>query len=301
MKVLVTGANGFIGSNLAKACLNKKHDILAISRNTTNISCYKNKQCNIQDIDTLTKDITTFKPNVVIHCAWDGGNSYTDINDKKQFNNVTNSLKLLDTISSLKNIHFICIGSAAEYGNYNDQINENFIEHPISFYGVSKFSFKMLSNIFCKKHDILWSWVRPFYTYGPHDVATRLIPKTIISCLKNEKIELNSCNSIIDYLYIDDFVDGLVNIFENKFVGVYNICSGKQYEIKTIINKIQKLCKNNSSIAFNKNFDREKFPNYICGDSSKLIKQSNNKWYPKINLDDGLTKTIMHYETILNN
>lgn len=301
MKVLITGANGFIGSNLVRACLNKKYKVFAISRSTTNSSSLKHKQCDIEDIDTLTKDVLTFNPDVVIHCAWGGGNSYKDVNDKKQFDNITNSLKLLNTISNLKKTHFICIGSAAEYGNYKSLINENFVELPTNFYGISKFSFKMLSNSFCKDHNILWSWVRPFYTYGPQDVITRLIPKTIISCLKDEKIELNSCNSIIDYLYIEDFIEGIMHIFENQLLGVYNICSGNQYKIKTIVNQIQKLCKGNSQIIFNKSLNREKNSNYICGDNRKLIKNTNNIWTPKVCLNEGLIKTIKYYETILNN
>lgn len=301
MKILITGASGFIGINLTKAFLKKEYKIFSISRNNTNIFLNNVifKQCDINNIENLANDILEFDPNVVIHCAWDGGNSYIDINNQKQFNNVLNSYKLLEVISKLKKVHFICMGSATEYGETNIIIDETTIENPNSFYGISKFSFKMLSYNFCKQNKIQWSWIRPFYTYGPHDITTRLIPKTIISCLHGENIELNSCNSVIDYLFIDDFVDGVINIVEKKLEGVYNICSGKQFLIKDIINEIYHLCGNKNKIIFNKNLDRTNFPNFICGSNNKLINKTKN-WFPKFNLNDGLIKTINFYEKLSN-
>ena len=299
MKILITGANGFIGYNLVKSCLQKQYSLFLISRNNTNISTLNYRQCSIENIDTLTKEILEFNPDVVVHCAWDGGNSYIDIHNKKQFNNVLYGLKLLQILTPLKKVHFICLGSAAEYGDKSEIINEEILEQPINFYGISKLSFKELSYIFCKNNNILWTWVRPFYTYGPRDVSTRLIPKTIISCLKNEDIELNSCDSITDYLFIEDFISGLICIIEKKIEGVYNICSEKQFEIKTIIKTIHNLCGSKAKINFNKNLDRKKFPSFICGSNKKFI-NATKTWKPNTDLNNGLINTIAFYETLNN-
>jgi len=301
MKVLITGANGFIGYNLTKACLNQQHDLLLFSRSVTNIASLNYRCWDFKNVEVLTNDILNFKPDAVVHCAWDGGNSYSDIHNKKQFSNVLYSLKFLEIVAKLKNVHFIGLGSAAEYGNSSEIINEEITELPINYYGMSKLSFKEVSYEYCKKNNLLWTWVRPMYTYGPHDVISRLIPKTIINCLQNKDVELSSCSSIIDYLYIDDFVDGIIKILEQQLEGVYNVCSGKQFEIKTIVNTIHELCGSKNKIFFNKELDRKNFPQKICGSNNKLINASNKSWQPKINLIDGLTKTINFYETFNNN
>ena len=193
MKVLITGSNGFIGSNLVKCLLKKQHEIFAISRNDYNLKSLNIifKKIDIENIKSIEKDILDFNPNIVIHCAWDGGNSFVDVNNSIQFNNIIWSYELLEIISKINIKHYICIGSASEYGNTNNEvIDELFKENPINLYGISKFSFKVLSEHFCKINNIPWSWIRPFYTYGPNDVSTRLIPKIINNMLAINKIIL---------------------------------------------------------------------------------------------------------------
>ena len=304
MKIFITGANGFIGSNLTKALVKLQHDVFATSQNNTNLVILKNdirfKTCKLENIESLSADIIEFNPDAVVHCAWEGGNSYSDIYDANQFDNVKYSHALLKTLCNLNNIHFIGIGSASEYGTNINVISEEEKENPTTPYSISKFSFKMVSEHYCGTNNIAWSWIRPFYTYGPYDITTRLIPKTIISCLRGDSIELNSCSSIIDYLFIEDFVGGLINIIEKRLEGVYNICSSEQIEIKSIVNSIHELCQSKSKISFNKDLDRKNFPNFICGTNKKLINNTDT-WRPKINITDGLIKTIKYYETIYNN
>ena len=93
----------------------------------------------------------------------------------------------------------------------------------------------------CKQNNIDWAWVRPCYVYGPGDVFTRLIPTVINKFLTNEEVILDECNKTIDYMYIDDFVDLLYKLLISEYTGIYNICSGYQYNLKEVINKIFKL------------------------------------------------------------
>jgi nucleoside-diphosphate-sugar epimerase len=302
VKILITGANGFIGSNLVKCLLKKQHEIFAISRNDYNLKSLDIliKKLDIENIKSITQDIIDFKPNVVIHCAWDGGNKFSDVNGIVQVNNINWSFQLLEIVSKINIEHYICIGSASEYGNTDEIIDETFSENPINLYGISKFSFKVLSEHFCKINNIKWSWIRPFYTYGLNDVKTRLIPKIINKCISDVDIELDSCSSVVDYLYIEDFVKGIETIVDSKLEGIYNICSGNQYLIKDIIRYIQDITNSNSIITFNEKLNRIQYPTRICGDNKKLLNNSN--WKPEVNIIDGLKKTIKHfYETLNNN
>jgi dTDP-D-glucose 4,6-dehydratase len=83
--------------------------------------------------------------------------------------------------------------------------------------------------------------IRPVYTYGPKDVETRLMPKVIKTLLNNQDLKLNSCQSVIDYLYIDDFVKAVESIIDNELQGIYIICSNTENKINKLIIKIRTL------------------------------------------------------------
>lgn len=280
MKIVVTGANGFLGSNFIKKLQNEKHEICSIIRSTIN----------------PFEKILEFEPDVVVHFAWDGGNNYESVSDVKQFDNVINGIELLNTLNMLsKKPKFVGIGSFSEYGNLKHPAIETDIEYPNNLYGLSKYTFKNYSEILCEKFNMNWVWVRPCYTYGPGDVSTRLIPKVIKTIINNQKLELDSCNKIIDYLYIDDFTNYLYTlVIGDNTNGIYNLCSGNQYNLKEVINTICKLMNSSNYITFNTNPSRNLTSPIICGYNYKIKKYS--KITKLTELTSGLNKTINYYK-----
>ena len=280
MKIVVTGANGFLGSNFIKKLQNEKHEICSIIRSTIN----------------PFEKILEFEPDVVVHFAWDGGNNYESVSDVKQFDNVINGIELLNTLNMLsKKPKFVGIGSFSEYGNLKHPAIETDIEYPNNLYGLSKYTFKNYSEILCEKFNMNWLWVRPCYTYGPGDVSTRLIPKVIKTIINNQKLELDSCNKIIDYLYIDDFTNYLYTlVIGDNTNGIYNLCSGNQYNLKEVINTICKLMNSSNYITFNTNPSRNLTSPIICVYKYKIKKYS--KITKLTELTSGLNKTINYYK-----
>lgn len=292
MNILVTGANGFLGSNLIDSLSKQNHNIYALSINDNNLKKFNNikfDSMKLNNIALLKNKILAFKPEVVIHCAWIGANAYKDINDIRQFDNVKYSLDLLQILKEINNLYFVCIGSMAEYGIKDFKVSEEELEDPRSMYGVSKYMLKLYSKIICEKNNFKWLWIRPSYVYGENDVETRLIPRVITKCLKNENLVLNSCDSVVDYIYIKDFVDGVCELIYTSSEGVYNICSGEQYCIKDIVTIIHKISNTKSSIFFDSSLDREGFSKYICGVNTKIIKKTN--WLPQTKINQGLIRT----------
>lgn len=296
MKILITGANGFLGSNTLRIALKKGHEIFAISQNNNNIQDLNDKiyfrENRSYDYYNLRKEIVDFCPDVIMHFAWWGGNNYNDTNSIDQYNkNIPLAISLLEISKDcFKTPKFIGIGSFAEYGILSTKAKEDQPELPNSNYGLSKNIVKNISKLFCEQYSMEWSWIRPCYVYGPGDVKTRLIPKTISKLKLDKTIELNSCTSIIDYIFIDDFCDASITIAENTTNGIFNICSGNEYNIKSVVKIIADKLNNNSELIFNPKLDREKFPKYICGSNEKLFRVLN--WIPKITIESGISKTI---------
>ena len=296
MKILITGANGFLGFNIIDRLLKSNHDILALSRNFDRFTQIKNTKIKfskiISNLYTCQADvITDFIPDIAIHCAWAGGNNYNDINHTDQYNNISAGISLLEILSRLKKPPtFIGVGSFAEYGKIETKALESQLENPITHYGLAKNTFKNISKLFCELNSMQWTWIRPCYIYGNGDVETRLIPSIIYKIKKGEQITLDSCNTTIDYLHITDFSRAIQSIINTNQIGIFNVCSGKEYYLKDIINYIieKKNCYN--QIVFNNPADRKYSSKYICGDNNKII--TNTNWMPKINIYDGINSLI---------
>lgn len=296
MKILITGANGFLGSHLLEV-LYKTHKIYAISKNSNNIShlldSVKFDSVIMSEIHTLEKKIDHFAPDIVLHFAWEGGNAFNATNNLNQFENLKSSI---DFINLFKNKpykpKFIGIGSFAEYGNKKIKIKESSVTIPKNLYGFTKLGFKNYSEEFCKQMQMDWVWIRPCYIYGPKDVESRIIPKIIKKILIGESVILDECKSSVDYLYISDFVILLHSVIEKNATGVFNLCSGHKYEIKKIISII---CKNlnvnvDEKIKFDSSLNRKNAPTTIWGDPSKVKKITDHKVF--VNIEEGINKTI---------
>ena len=295
MKILITGAGGFLGSNICNL-LSKKHEILAISRNfeklnrESNIICHK---LDMADYNLLKEQVQNFIPEVVIHCAWMGGNSSRDIIELWQADNIIYSNELLKFCSSLGIRHFIGFGSSAEYGNHLCKLNELTVCKPTTMYGITKNSFRHIAENYCESNNINFSWVRPVFTYGPRDVETRLIPKAIISFLKNQDLVLNKCSAVVDYLFVEDFCKAIQCIVEQEIIGDFTISSDDEINIKKLVEMIYEKINSKSNLIFDES-KPDYSHQYVCGSSEKL--KSLSDWRPLISLDNGLDKTISYFE-----
>jgi nucleoside-diphosphate-sugar epimerase len=300
MNVIVTGGNGFLGSNVVRKLLLDKHNVYVFSKNTNNINdIIKNikfTRASNDELNLYKKDIEEFSPDIIFHFGWSGGNNYNAVNNISQFyDNVGPTIDLISMLGDLnKKPKFIGVGSFAEYGNQEILINENVYENPLNLYGLSKFTAKKYTEILCKQHKIEWTWIRPCYVYGPGDVSTRLIPTLIDKFLNNEPVNLDKCDKIIDYIYIDDFVKFVYKLSLTTATGVYNVCSGFEYKLKELILELHKKTNSKSQIIFNEIVDKKYVSKYICGDNFKIKKVTNLEC--EIDLKIGLEKTINFYK-----
>lgn len=303
MRILITGGNGFLGSNIVKKLVKENHNVYVFSKSNNNLQdILSNIEFDFstnKELSNFQEKILSFSPEVVIHCGWSGGNSYQDVNDLGQiYENVESSIKLLEIINYLPNKpKFIGFGSFSEYGNLPIPIKEDDLEQPINLYGLSKLTFKNYSKMLCDNYGMEWVWVRPCYIYGPNDVKTRLVPMLINKLLTHQEIILDDCNKIIDYLYIDDFVNYFYSLIQNPSEGIYNICSGKQYNLKEIILYTHKISESKSKIIFNSKLNRKFTSSHICGDNLKINIQSN--YTPQTDVYQGVFLTINYYKNLL--
>lgn len=291
MRVLITGGNGFLGSNLVKTFVNKSYEVLVISRNSTSL---KDTVTFIQHTSPGYKQfadqIKAFSPTIVIHCAWDGGNTYADVNSIRQVSNIPWGTELVEILTTMPvKPRFVGFGSFSEYGVLTSRATETIVDAPISLYGQTKSCFKSISKLICEKNDIPWIWIRPCYIYGPGDVKTRFIPSMLRKLRTDESIMLDSCTSTIDYLHVDDFCKGIVCILDKSETGIFNVCSGEEYSIRYIIEILQQVTNGKSVLTFDKSRDRTGMSTYTCGSSERLRSLG---WTPQFTIQEGILSAL---------
>lgn len=296
-RILVTGGNGFLGSNLVRFFLKRSCTVFVISRNTSNLldvlDSIRFEEHSAPGYAQFEDKIRDFLPSVAIHCAWDGGNSYTDGNSSVQVRNILYGTELLEALARLPHKpKFVGVGSFSEYGRIAECASESTPTAPTTLYGQCKVSYKDISELFCYNCQIPWLWIRPCLIYGPQDVSTRLIPSTIRKLVANEDLALDSCTSVVDYLHIDDFCSGVGRLLEVSSLGVANFCSGNRFSVRSIILWLKEEIDSKSKITFDPAKDRSMLSASLCGVPRALELAG---WTPATDLYAGLRELVRQH------
>lgn len=300
MKILVTGATGFLGSHIVEGLIGSRNEIIATCRKSSK----RDELPFYQSIIWVETDqygwenvIQSFAPEIIIHAAWSGVNSISRDNKDIQLSNISFTDQLLDLGKKCKIRKFISLGSQAEYGEFSEKINELYPVNPITSYGHVKLSVLKTVQEYCEKHHIEWYWLRVFSIFGERESDLWLIPKLINNILTNKKsMDFTPCEQEYAYLYVRDFANIVKKIVEsvNPCPGVYNISSNSAIKLSKLLNMIRDKIDPNFKLNFGVIPYRSNQPMHIEGDMGKYIKQ-----FGDIQLSDfdvSLNKTIEYYK-----
>lgn len=308
MKVLVTGAGGFVGQHLLNKLLMKKNEVVAINRknniflSSLDIPVY---ETDILDFDTILNCIKKEKPDVLIHLA---AQSNVGISWNKPIltasTNIEGSLNLYKAFFEVNpNGKFINIGSSDEYGltaKLGIPLVEEMECKPQNPYSISKYCTEQMILQLAKKDKVNVVSTRSFNHFGPGQNTGFVISDfaSQVAKIKKELVEnkifVGDLSAARDFLYIDDVVDAYIKIAENKIPnGVYNISSGIAIEIEYILNKLIEISNMNIEVIIDKNKFRPAEVKKFIGNSDKLKELVG--WKPTVNFDNGLEKTLNYW------
>lgn len=307
-KVLVTGADGFIGSHLVEELQDSGHDIRAfVYYNSFNswgwLDTFPRKR--LKDIEIFSGDIRD--PNGVrqamkdidevyhlaaligIPFSYHSPDSYIDTNIK-------GTLNVLQGAKELGTKRVLVTSTSEVYGTAKYvPIDE---KHPMqgqSPYSATKIGADRMAESFYKSFNLPMTIVRPFNTYGPRQSARAVIPTIITQLLAGkEEIKLGSLSPTRDFNYVKDTVYGFIEITKaDKTIGEeINIATGKEISIGELAQELINQINPNAKIICNQERIRpEKSEvNRLLGSNEKIKRLSN--WKEKYTLKEGLSETI---------
>ncbi len=305
--ILITGAAGFVGSNLVRYFVSqgiKIHIIIKKNSNLWRIKDLMSKtHVHYSDLNNKTnikKIIKKIKPKTIFHLATNG--AYSDQNNliKIKESIFDSTFNLINECKKYKFNIFINTGSSSEYGFKNKKMRESDVLVPNSYYSAFKSSVSLYCQFESINSNIQIVTVRPFHVYGPFERPDRLIPVLIKKMLSNKSISLVSPKISRDLIYIDDLIRFYIKIANKKnLIGeILNLGSGKRYTVKDIYNSLKKLTGYKKINLWNTMKNRTWDQTIWYADMSYVKRKIN--WMPKVNLSNGLAKTLNWHKDFYN-
>ena len=306
-KILVTGADGFIGSHLVEKLLkNKDYQVTALAQyNSFNnwgwLEQFYKKYSNLKIVTgdirdkNLCEDISK-NQDKVFNLAALIAIPYSKIAFESYLNtNIIGTFNILNAAKKNKVKKVIHLSTSEVYGTQKYlPIDENHPLDPKSPYAATKIAADAIAKSFFNSYDLKIIIARPFNTYGPRQSARAIIPTIISQILKKKhSIKLGNLEPLRDFTYVEDTCDALIKLSKSKINGeVVNIGCNKSISIKELFHLIKELM--NSNIKLNIDTQRKRKKNFevhhLKCNNKKLIKVT--KFKPKHNLKLGLKKTI---------
>ena len=306
MKVLVTGAGGFIGSHLSESLAKKGYQVKAFIRyNSRNSWGWLENSPQKDSIEIITGDIRNYdsvknavrQTEIVFHLAALIGIPYSYTSpDSYVDTNVKGTLNVLQAARELKVKKVVHTSTSEVYGTAQFvPITEEHPINPQSPYAASKAAADLLALSFYRSFGLPMIICRPFNAYGPRQSARAIVPTIITQILNgNKKIRLGSIHTTRDLTFVKDTVEGFIKAGESKKAAgeVINIGNNQEISIKDLVALISGLMRVRVSIQSDSIRKRPGTSEVerLMGDNKKAARILG--WSPAYTLEEGLKDTI---------
>jgi GDP-4-dehydro-6-deoxy-D-mannose reductase len=308
MKILVTGAGGFVGNYLLRLLLEHKHTVIAMGVGNgaflkeLHIPTY---EVNIVDYKAVFQCLQQVMPDAVIHLAaisnvpmsWNKPTLTAEVN-------IVGTINVLQALAEVnKKAKFLNIGSSDEYGlaaKIGKPLTEDVFCQPQNPYSISKYCAEQMVLQLGKKDGMRVIHVRPFNHFGPGQAkgfATTDFASQIadIEAGKQEPIiKVGDLSAYRDFTFVADVVAAYVALVEKDVAsGVYNICSGKARKVEEILTTLVSLSTEKIKIEVDRSKFRIAEVPFFVGNCDKLKKATG--WNPVYDFEHGMMEVLEYW------
>lgn len=284
MRVLLTGASGFLGQHVLKHLLVGGIDTVAVGR-TLPANCVA---ANFKQVDLLGQcDFDDLLVEVgathLLHLAWyaEHGAYWTS---PSNLNWAQASVRFVEAFCKAGGQKVVIAGTCAEYDWSYGYCNED--STPLkshTLYSAAKDATRRLSNAICAEHQVECAWARIFLTYGPGEDCRRLLP-SLKAVFQGRRVPFGvNANAYRDFLHAEDVAKGLALLVQVKASGAFNICSGQPVQLAEVVRQIAFACDADPAIVLGLSTAHPGEPALLVGNNYKLKSMG---WQVQHPLDD---------------
>ena len=226
MKILVTGADGYIGRHIINNLLDLGHEVIAVDIHTDDI----NDKAEKKKLNLFTADLTNVytslgSPDVCLHMAWRDGFVHNSVN---HIGDLSSHYKFLVALMEQGLKHLAVMGTMHEVGYWEGKIDENTPCNPISMYGIAKDALRRSMIAYCKSNSILLQWLRGFYILGDDKKNHSIFSKLLQADEQGQELfPFTTGKTKYDFINVDELVEQISKaVTQTDVTGIINCCSG---------------------------------------------------------------------------
>ncbi len=292
IRLLITGANGFIGQHCLSALASSPYEIHAVTtkNNLPHTESIHWHQCNLLDADHSCRLIADIRPTHLLHLAWvttPGVYWTSPLNETWR----AASLNLAESFITFGGERMIVAGTCAEY-DWNSAICREAEPDPTptSPYAQAKSQlFQELTEL-SSATGVPLAWPRLFWSYGPHEPPERLIPSIILSLLNDQPAHCTAGKHRRDYLHVRDVARALAALVPASLIGPVNIASSTAPSIASIATAIAAALNKPHLLRLGSKTTNQPEAPLVVANIDRM--QRYTAWRPQITLESGLQDTI---------
>ncbi len=245
MRILVTGANGYLGQGIVATLLNCHQDVVATDIDLSKVDQRAEKiEGNIFEISDPYKYFR--KPDVVLHLAWRNGFIHNDIS---HINDLPLHYSFIKKMVEGGITRIGVLGTMHEIGFYEGSIDETTACHPQSLYGIAKDALRNATEVLCKQNGTVFQWIRGFYIVGNTKYGASIFSKINQAEERGDKLfPFTSGQNQYDFIDYDEFCEQVSRIImQDRINGIINASSGYPEKLADRVERF--ICENGYSIS----------------------------------------------------
>ncbi len=298
-RIFITGATGFIGSNLTRRYLDQGAEVFINLRKASDtwrikdiLSEVNSVAIDITDYEKLRQAIKKVRPDIIFHTATYGGSAEQKNIERIMETNITGTVNLIRSCRDTGVRLLVNTGTSSEYGIKDSAMKETSLLEPVNEYGVSKAAATLFSQTYAVTDMLPIVTLRLFSPYGRYEQKSRLVPSVILSALQKINPKISSREFVRDFIYIDDILDAYeaVTNLKNPAGKIFNIGSGQQHSVGEIVDIIVSHLGNEVTYELGAPQAWNNEPQVWQADIQKA--NIELRWVPRYSLNDGLAATI---------
>ena len=270
MKILVTGANGYIGRHVVKSLIDKNNEVIACDVVTEDVDVRADRRnLNLFELPEGNVFEQIGSPDVCLHMAWRNGFVH---NSPTQMGDLSVHYKFLTALIDGGLKQLAVMGSMHEVGYWEGAIDENTPCNPLSMYSIAKDSLRRAMQLYTKQKEVVFQWLRGYYVLGDDKHNNSIFCKLLLAAEEGKKtFPFTSGKNKYDFITVNELADQIsATVMQKEVAGIINCCSGNPV---SLADRVEQFIKDNNlkiKLDYGAFPDRPYDSPCIYGDATKI-------------------------------